>query len=97
MFYQKNLQWQKDVETDVLYKKIMSQRDREIKNKIPKNYFKPKTNCDVNQKLVKTPFEQRLKNYELKKDKSLKKLKREMYNHDFKPKKYNKKMNRSFW
>lgn len=74
----------------------MSQRERQIKNKIPKNYFKPKTNSSVNQKLVKTPFEQRQRDHQMRKDKSLKKVQREMYNHDFKPKNYKKKRNRSF-
>ena len=45
-----------------------------MKNKLPKNYFKPKTNSQVNRKLVKNPFDERVKNFQHKKDKSVKKI-----------------------
>lgn len=95
VFYERNLHWQKEVETDILYKKIMSQREQLIRNKIPKNYFKPKTNKDKNEKLVKQTFEERIKDYHRNRDKSLKKISQEMYHYNFTPQKYSKTNNKS--
>ncbi len=43
-FYQKNIQWNKKVQSANYYKKLQLLKEKKEKDKIPEYYFKPKIN-----------------------------------------------------
>lgn len=90
-FYKKNMDWKKQAETKSFYRKIQMIKDNNEKEKIPKNYFKPKLNNNRN--IVKTSFDERNNQFYEQRRKDIERVEKDMYNYSFRPNLYKKYKN----